>query len=86
MAEIHQHQHGAQVDIVIPNTRKAEAMVGEMNRQLPAFLKHYLGDKGFTIPLQPLTIKIVGSTSSGGYTTTVFIYTRYLVSHSLHRK
>jgi hypothetical protein len=47
MAEIHQRQHGAPVEIVIPNTREAEAMVGEMNRQLPAFLKHYLGDKGF---------------------------------------
>ncbi len=47
MAEIHQRQHGAPVEIVIPNTCKAEAMVGEMNRQLPAFLKHYLGDKGF---------------------------------------
>ncbi len=66
MAEIHQRQHRTPVEIVVPNTCKAEAMVGEMNRQLPAFLKHYLGDKGFTIPHQPLTIKIVGSTSSGG--------------------
>jgi hypothetical protein len=37
-------------------------------------------------PLQPFTITIVGSTSSGGYTTTFFIYTLYLVSNYLHQK
>ncbi len=47
LAEIHQCQHGAPVEIVMPNTREAEAMVGDMNRQLPAFIKHYLVDKGF---------------------------------------
>jgi hypothetical protein len=47
MAEVHQRQHGAPVEVVIPNTREAEAMVGDMNRQLPAFIKHYLLEKGF---------------------------------------
>jgi len=49
MAEIHQRQHGAPVEIVIPNTWEAEAMVGEINRQLPAYIRHYLGDKGFKL-------------------------------------
>ncbi len=45
-AEIHQKQHGAPVEAVIPNTKEAKAMVGAMNRQLPAFIKHYLLGKG----------------------------------------
>ena len=47
MAEVHQRQHGAPVEVVIPNTREAEAMIGDMNRQLPAFIKYYLLGKGF---------------------------------------
>jgi hypothetical protein len=45
-AEIHQKQHGTPMEAVIPNTKKAEAIVGAMNRQLPAFIKHYLLGKG----------------------------------------
>jgi hypothetical protein len=45
-AEIHQKQHSAPVEVVIPNTKEAKAMVGAMNRQLPAFIKHYLLGKG----------------------------------------
>jgi hypothetical protein len=45
-AEIHQKQHSAPLEAVIPNTKEAKAMVGAMNRQLPAFIKHYLLGKG----------------------------------------
>ncbi len=31
---------------MIPNTKEAKAMVGATNRQLPAFIKHYLLGKG----------------------------------------
>ena len=31
---------------MIPNTQEAKAMVGAMNQQLPAFIKHYLLGKG----------------------------------------
>jgi hypothetical protein len=45
-AEVHQKQHSAPVEVVVPNTKEAEAMVGDMNRQLPAFIKFYLLGKG----------------------------------------
>lgn len=45
-AEIHQRQNGAPVEVVIPNTREAEAMLGDMNWLLPAFIKFYLEEKG----------------------------------------
>jgi hypothetical protein len=41
-AEIHQKQSGGVVEAVVPNTKKeADAMVGSMNWQMPAFIKHY---------------------------------------------
>jgi hypothetical protein len=45
-AEVHQRQHGAAVEVVIPNTKEADAMLGDINRHVPAFLKYYLVEKG----------------------------------------
>ena len=45
-AEIHQKQPGGVVEAVVPNTKEVDAMVGSMNRQMPAFIKHYLLYKG----------------------------------------
>ena len=47
-AEIHQKQSGGVVEAVVPNTKEVDAMVGSMNRQMPAFIKHYLLYKGLS--------------------------------------
>ena len=41
-AEVHQTQLGGEVEAVVPNTKEADSMVGSMNHQMPAFIKHYL--------------------------------------------
>ena len=46
-AEVHQKQSGGIVEAVVPNTAEADSMVGSLNRQMPAFLKHYLLYRGF---------------------------------------
>jgi hypothetical protein len=58
-AEIHQKQSGGVVEAVVPNTKEAEAMVGSMNRQMPAFLKHYLLYKG--LPADFVTRMVVAA-------------------------
>jgi hypothetical protein len=45
-AKIHQQQNGAPVEVVIPNTKEAEAMLGNVNRHVPAFIKFYLEERG----------------------------------------
>jgi hypothetical protein len=45
-AEIHQRQTNSCVEAVVPNTQEAEAILAEMDRQMPAFIKFYLLDKG----------------------------------------
>jgi len=47
-AEVHQKQSGGVVEAVVPNTREVDALVGSMNRQMPAFIKHYLLYKGLS--------------------------------------
>jgi hypothetical protein len=47
IAEIHQRQNAAPVEVVIPNTEEADLMIGDMNRNTPAFLKFYLKGIGF---------------------------------------
>jgi hypothetical protein len=47
LAEMHQRQTAAPVEVVIPNTEEAEAMIGDFNRNAPAFLKFYLMGIGF---------------------------------------
>ena len=45
IAEIHQRGPMGTVEVIVPNTAEAESMVLMMNRQLPAFLLHYLTTK-----------------------------------------
>ena len=45
-AEVHQKQSGGVVEAVVPNTKEADSMVGWMNRQMAAFIKHYLLYRG----------------------------------------
>ncbi len=45
-AEVHQKQSNACVEAVVPNTPEAEAILMEMDRQMPAIIKFYLVDKG----------------------------------------
>ncbi len=47
LVEMHQRQTAAPVEVVIPNTEEAEAMIGDFNRNAPAFLKFYLMGIGF---------------------------------------
>jgi len=48
VAEIHQKQSGGVVEAVVPNIKEVDSMVGSINRQLPAFVKHYLLYKGLS--------------------------------------
>jgi hypothetical protein len=54
-AEVHQKQSGSLVEAVVLNVKEVDAMIGSMNRQLPAFIKHYLLqkrlDQGFVVRL-----------------------------------
>jgi hypothetical protein len=45
-AEVHQKQSGLPVEAVVPNVKEVDAMIGSMNHQLLAFIKHYLLQKG----------------------------------------
>ena len=47
IAEIHQRQHSAPVEVVIPNTEEADLLISDVNRNTPAFLKHYLMGIGY---------------------------------------
>jgi hypothetical protein len=47
IAEMHQRQQAAPVKVVIPNTEEADSMIGDVNRNTPAFLKFYLMGIGF---------------------------------------
>ena len=47
-AYIHQRQAHSPVEAVIPNTLEANGMIGLMNQQTPAFLKHYLVSQDLT--------------------------------------
>jgi hypothetical protein len=53
--EVHQKQSGLPVDAVVPNVKEVDAMISSMNRQLVAFIKHYLLlkglDQGFVVRL-----------------------------------
>ena len=42
IGEVHQENPLSSMDVVIPNTPEAEAMVAMMNTQLAAYLHHYL--------------------------------------------
>ena len=46
IGEIHQENDLASVDIVIANAPEAETMVAMMNKNLAAYLTHYLKDAG----------------------------------------
>ena len=46
IGKAHQRGHMGSVDIVIPNTTKAETMVEMMDNQLPTYLMLYLEDLG----------------------------------------
>ncbi len=58
-AEVHQKQSGGVVEAVVPNTKEAESMVGSLNRQVAAFIKHYLLYRG--LPRDFVTRLIVAS-------------------------
>jgi hypothetical protein len=45
-AKVHQKQSGLPVEAVVPNVKEVDVMIGSMNCQLPAFIKHYLLQKG----------------------------------------
>jgi hypothetical protein len=45
-AEVHQKQRGSPVEVVVPNFKEVDGMIGCMNHQLLAFIKHYLLQKG----------------------------------------
>jgi hypothetical protein len=45
-AEVHQKQSGLPVEAVASSVKEVDAMTGSMNPQLPAFIKHYLLQKG----------------------------------------
>ena len=45
-AEVHQRQTGGVVEAVVPNKKEADAMVGSLNCQMPAYIKHYLLYRG----------------------------------------
>lgn len=45
-AEVHQHGPLGAVDVIMPNTPKADAMVLMINRHFPAFCCHYIKDAG----------------------------------------
>ncbi len=45
-AEVHQKQSCLPVEVVVPIVKEVDAMIGSMNHQLPAFIKHYLLQKG----------------------------------------
>jgi hypothetical protein len=45
-AKVHQKQSGSPMETVVPNVKEVDAMIGSMNCQLPAFIKHYLLQKG----------------------------------------
>jgi hypothetical protein len=57
LAEIHQRQSGAQVEVVIPSMEEAEAILGEINRNMPAFLKFYPTGMGFEVDFVTRLIK-----------------------------
>jgi hypothetical protein len=44
--EVHQKQSGLPVEAVVPNVKEVDVMIGSMNHQLPAFIKHYPLQKG----------------------------------------
>ena len=44
--EIHQENALASVDVAIPNAPESETMVAMMNKNMGAFLSHYLKDEG----------------------------------------
>ena len=46
IAEVHQRGPMGVVDVIVPNTPEAEAMILMMNRHLPAFCFHYLTGQG----------------------------------------
>jgi hypothetical protein len=48
IAEVHQEDLCKPVHVVIPQAEEAERMIGMMNKNLPAFLFHFLTDAGFT--------------------------------------
>jgi hypothetical protein len=54
-AEVHEKQSGSLVEAVVTNVKEVDAMIGSMNCQLPAFIKHYLLqkelDQGFVVRL-----------------------------------
>jgi hypothetical protein len=58
-AEVHQKQSGGVVEAVVPNTKEADSMLGSLNRQMPAYIKHYLLYRG--LPRDFVTRLIVAS-------------------------
>ena len=49
IGEIHQENKLSSVDIVVPNAPEAETMVAMMNKNLAAYLHHYLKDEGLNV-------------------------------------
>ena len=47
------------MEAVVPNTKEADAMVGSLNCQMPAFIKHYLLYRG--LPSDFVTRLVVAS-------------------------